>query len=86
MALWVYLILLVIGVATSLITLKLSKRVSAFGMIGDGILGGVGGVVGGYFVALTVVGSTLNGLLITLATAIACAILTVWATKFITRP
>ena len=55
-------------------------------MIGDGILGGAGGVIGGYLVALTTIGSTLGGLILTIASAIACAVLVVWSTKFITKP
>jgi uncharacterized membrane protein YeaQ/YmgE (transglycosylase-associated protein family) len=86
MALWVLLVWLVVGVVTGFITRKISKRVSAFGMIGDGILGGAGGVIGGYLVALTSVDSTLGGLMLTVAAAIACAILVVWTTKFITHP
>ncbi len=86
MALWVLLIWLVVGVITGFLTRKISKRVSAFGMIGDGILGGAGGVIGGYLVALTAIGSTLGGLLLTIAAAIFCAVLAVWATKFITHP
>ena len=87
MALWVLLIWLVVGVITGFVTRKISKRVSAFGMIGDGILGGAGGVIGGYLVALTVRGNgTLGELILTIATAISCAVLAVWITKFITRP
>ena len=86
MALWVLLVWLVIGIITGFITRKISKRVSAFGMIGDGILGGAGGVTGGYLVALTAIGSTLGGLILTVASAITCAVLAVWSTKFITKP
>lgn len=86
MALWVLLVWLVVGVITGFITRKFANRVSAFGMIGDGILGGAGGVIGGYLVALTTVGSTLGGLILTVAAAISCAVLTVWIIKFITRP
>jgi len=86
MALWVLLVWLVVGVTTGFITRIISKRVSGFGMIGDGILGGAGGVIGGYLVALTAVGSTLGGLILTIASAIACAVLTVWSTKYITKP
>ena len=86
MALWVLLVWLVVGIITGFITRKVSKRVSGFGMIGDGILGGAGGVIGGYFVALTAIGSTLGGLILTIASAIACAVLAVWSTKFITKP
>jgi len=86
MALWVLLVWLVVGIITGFITRKFANRVSAFGMIGDGILGGAGGVIGGYLVALTAIGSTLGGLILTVASAIACAVLAVWTTKFITKP
>ncbi len=86
MAFWVLLVWLVVGIVTGFLTRKISKRMSAFGMIGDGILGGAGGVIGGYLVALTSVGSTLGGLILTVAAAIACAALAVWTTKFITKP
>ncbi len=86
MALWVLLVWLVVGIITGFITRKIANRVSAFGMIGDGILGGAGGVIGGYLVALTSVGSSLGGLILTVAAAIACAVLAVWTTKFITHP
>lgn len=87
MALWVLIVWLVVGVITGFITRKISKRVSGFGMVGDGILGGAGGVMGGYVVALlSSVGNTLGGLVLTVAAAIACAVLAVWSTKFITKP
>ncbi len=86
MAVWVLIVWLVVGVIAGFLTRKISKRVSAFGMIGDGILGGAGGVIGGYLVALTAIGSTLGGLILTVASAIACAVLIVWSTKFITHP
>jgi len=86
MALWVFLVLLVVGVITGLITRKISKRMSGFGAIGDGIIGGAGGILGGYLVALTMEESTLSGLTLTIASAIACAVLTVWVVKFITKP
>lgn len=86
MALWVLLVWLVVGIITGFLTRKISKRMSAFGMIGDGILGGAGGVIGGYLVALTAIGSTLGGLILTVAAAISCAVLAVWTTKFITKP
>ena len=44
------------------------------------------GVIGGYLVALTAIGSTLGGLILTVVAAIACAVLIVWSTKFITHP
>jgi len=86
MALWVLLVWLAVGIFTGILTRIISKRVSSFGMIGDAILGGAGGVVGGYLVALTAIGSTLGGLIMTVASAIACAVLAVWSTKFITKP
>jgi len=86
MAPWVYLVLFIIGLITGLLTRKSSKRVSAFGMIGDGIIGGIGGVIGGYFVALMVKSSSLDGLLLTIFSAISCSVLAVWITKFITKP
>lgn len=86
MALWVFLVLLVVGIITGLITRKLSKRMSGFGAIGDGIIGGAGGILGGYLVALSMKESSLGGLALTVASAIACAVLTVFVVKFITKP
>jgi uncharacterized membrane protein YeaQ/YmgE (transglycosylase-associated protein family) len=86
MALWVFFIWLVAGFITGCITRQIFKRKSGFGMIGDGILGAVGGITGGYLVALTVIGSTLGGLILTIASAIACAMLVTWSAKFITQP
>jgi len=86
MALWVLFIWLVVGLITGFVTRQVFKRKSGFGMIGDGILGALGGVTGGYLVALTVIGSTLGGLILTIASAIACAMLVTWTTKFITQP
>jgi len=86
MALWVLLVWLVVGLIIGVITRAIFKRKSSFGYIGDAILGGAGGVVGGYLMALSTVGSTLEGLLITVAVAALGAFLMVWTTKFITKP
>ncbi len=86
MVLWVLLVWLVVGIITGFITRKVANRVSAFGVIGDGIIGGAGGALGGYLVASSMEGSTLSGLILTIASAIACAVIAVWIMKFITRP
>jgi len=85
MALWVLLVWLVVGLLTGFITRQVFKRKSGFGLIGDGILGAAGGVIGGYLVALIIKGSSLGGLIFTVASAIACAMLVTWGTKFITQ-
>ncbi len=85
MALWVLLVWLVVGLIIGFVTRQIFKRKSGFGMVGDGILGAAGGVIGGYLVALTAIGSTLGGLILTIASAIACAMLVTWSTKFITQ-
>ena len=86
MALWVLFVWLVVGLITGFITRQVFKRKSGFGMIGDGILGAVGGIIGGYLVALTIIGSSLGGLILTIASAISCAMLVTWSAKFITQP
>ena len=86
MALWVFLVWLVVGLITGFVTRQLFKRKSGFGMIGDGILGAAGGIVGGYLVALTVVGSPLGGLVLTILSAITCAMFVTWSVKFLTQP
>ncbi|MEE9446276.1 MAG: hypothetical protein V3V19_11495 [Cocleimonas sp.] len=85
MALWVLLVWLVVGLITGFITRQVFKRKSGFGLIGDGILGAAGGVIGGYLVALIIKDNSLGGLIFTVASAIACAMLVTWSTKFITQ-
>ncbi len=85
MALWVLLVWLVVGIIVGVVTRKVFKRKSGFGYIGDAILGGAGGVIGGYMMALAILGSTVGGLLLTVGTAIVASALAVWTTKFITR-
>ena len=86
MVLWVLLVWLAVGLMIGVMTRAMFKRKSSFGYIGDAILGGAGGVIGGYYMALSTVGSTLEGLLITIAVAALGAFLMVWTVKFITRP
>ena len=86
MALWVLIVWLVVGIIAGLITRKLFARKSSFGNIGDDILGAAGGVIGGYIVALSGVGSTLQALILTVGAAILGAAVVVWSTKFITKP
>lgn len=76
---------MVVGLLTGFITRQVFKRKSGFGLIGDGILGAAGGVIGGYLVALIIKDSSLGGLIFTVASAIACAMLVTWGTKFITQ-
>ncbi len=85
MALWVLLVWLVVGLITGFVTRQVFKRKSGFGMIGDGILGAAGGVIGGYLVALIIKDNSLGGLIFTVASAVACAMLVTWSTKFITQ-
>ena len=62
MTLWVLLVWLVVGLITGFITRQIFTRKSVFGIIGDGVLGAVGGIVGGYLAVSTVIGSSLGGL------------------------
>ena len=86
MAIWVLFVWLLIGLVAGLISRKIFNRKSSFGNIGDGILGAAGGILGGYFTALSGLGSTLGDLLITAAAAAVTAAVVVWTTKFITKP
>lgn len=86
MATWVLFVWLFTGLVAGLITRKVFTRKSSFGNIGDGILGAVGGVLGGYYAALSGVGSTLEALLITVGVSFITAVVVVWTTKFITKP
>ena len=86
MATWALIVWLIVGLISGLITRKIFARKSSFGNIGDAILGAAGGVLGGYFTALSGIGSTLGALFITIGAAILAAVVVVWTTKFITKP
>ncbi len=72
------LIWLVIGLAVGFVARKMLGGASPFGAVGDIILGGAGGVVGGYLLAYIVKPATVGGLITTYIAAAAGAAVLVW--------
>ncbi len=85
MALWTLFVWLVIGAIAGFLARKIIGGTSPFGLIGDIILGIVGGVLGGYILALAGLGNTVGGLIGTIITATLGAVVLVWTTKFLKK-
>lgn len=85
MALWTLLVWLFVGAIAGFLARKMIGGTSPFGLIGDIILGIVGGVLGGYLLALVGMGNTVGGLIGTIITATLGAFVLIWTTKFIKK-
>ena len=85
MALWTLLVWLAVGAVAGILARKIMGGTSPFGFIGDIILGIVGGVLGGYLMALVGLGNTTGGLIATIVTAIIGAVILIWSTRFLKK-
>ena len=80
MALWTLLVWLTIGAVAGLLARNIMGGTSPFGMVGDVILGIVGGVLGGYIVALAGVPGT-GGIIGSMVVALLGAMLIIWGAR-----
>lgn len=80
MALWTLLVWLAVGAVAGILARNIMGGTSPFGMIGDVILGIVGGVLGGYIVALSGVGGT-GGIISSIVVALGGALLILWGAR-----
>ena len=80
MALWTLLVWLAVGAVAGILARKIMGGTSPFGMIGDVILGIVGGVLGGYIVALLGAADT-GGIIGSVVVALLGALLILWGAR-----
>jgi len=80
MALWTLLVWLAVGAVAGILARNIMGGTSPFGMIGDVILGIVGGVLGGYIVALLGVAGT-GGIIGSIVVALLGALLILWGAR-----
>lgn len=80
MALWTLLVWLAVGAVAGILARNIMGGTSPFGMTGDVILGIVGGVLGGYIVALSGVGGT-GGIISSIVVALGGALLILWGAR-----
>ncbi len=80
MALWTLLVWLGIGALAGMLAGKLMNGTTPFGLVGDIILGIVGGVLGGYILALAGVSGS-GGIIGSFVVAVLGAMLLLWSAR-----